>query len=194
MLEYIILGALYKDALTGYDIRKCIDSGIGMFYRASYGSVYPLLGRLSGKGYVICANEVEGKRKKKKYSITESGRKAFIEWLKEDDHDGNSMELFMAKVFYYDLLPREMAYRKISRYEEKLTDYYQELLKKKETYEAMEHPELFYFKLSTLYFGICKLQSIITWCETVKRGKSLDTLIQPIERNEVSCKISYELI
>ena len=46
MLEYIILGTLYTNTLTGYDIRKCIDSGIGMFYRASYGSIYHLLCRL----------------------------------------------------------------------------------------------------------------------------------------------------
>lgn len=182
MLEYIILGTLYTDTLTGYDIRKCIDSGIGMFYRASYGSVYPLLGRLLDKGYVICSNEVEGKREKKKYSITEHGKKAFIQWLEEDDNGSSSIEIFMARVFYYDKLPCDIAYQKISKYEEKLIDYYEDLIKKKEKYEALENKEKFYFKLSTLYFGICKLQSIIMWCETVKRGNSFDTLVQQIKR------------
>lgn len=185
MLEFIILGTLYTNTLTGYDIRKCIDSGIGMFYRASYGSIYPLLVRLFGKGYVICSNEADGKREKKKYSITESGREAFIHWLKEDDKDSNSIETFMARVFYYDKLPSDIAYDKIGKYEEKLIDYYQELIQKKDKYEAMENKEKFYFKLSTLYFGICKLQSIIMWCETVKQGNSFDALVQQIKREEI---------
>jgi DNA-binding PadR family transcriptional regulator len=182
MLEFIILGTLYTDSLTGYDIRKCIEGSIGMFYRASYGSIYPLLGRLLDKGYVICSNEVEGKREKKMYTITECGRKNFIKWLEEDDHDVNSMESFMAKVFYYDKLPFDIASNKISMYEKKLLDYYQHLLSKKESFDVMENKKEFYFKLSTLYFGICKLQSIITWCETVKNGNDLDTLVQQIGR------------
>lgn len=31
--------------------------------------------------------------------------------------------------------------------------------------------------------GICKLQSIITCCETVKRGNSFDTVVQQIKYN-----------
>jgi DNA-binding PadR family transcriptional regulator len=179
MLEFIILGTLYTNTLTGYDIRRCIEDGIGMFYKASYGSIYPILSKLLEKGYVVYVDGMQGKRLKKEYSITEQGKKAFIEWLKEDEDSNNDIESFMAKVFFFDKLPRSLAYKKMNEYEEKLLDYKNNLIKKKEKYEAFENKDEFYFKISTLYFGICKLQNIITWCETVKQGNDLETLIQP---------------
>lgn len=177
MLEYIILGTLYTNTLTGYDMRKCIESGIGMFYRASYGSIYPILGKLLEKNYVVCMNEVQGKRVKTKYSITERGKEAFLIWLQEDSDTNSSIESFMAKVYFFDQLPAELVVNKIKEYQEKLYVYQADLIKKKETYDALEHKDLFYYKLSTLYFGICKLQSIISWCETVKQGIDLETLL-----------------
>lgn len=182
MLEFIILGTLYTDTLTGYDIRKCIEGGIGMFYRASYGSIYPILSKLLVKGYVVCADEAQGKRVKKKYSITAGGKKEFMKWLNEDNDSCNFIESIMAKVFFFDKIPRDLAYEKISEYEEKLQDYQKNLMIKKEKYEKLENKDAFYFKLSTLYFGICKLQSIMKWCETVKTGNDLETLISPGKR------------
>ena len=177
MLEFIVLGTLYTNSLTGYDIKKCIEGGIGMFYKASYGSIYPILSKLLEKGYVVCADEVQCKRVKKKYSITACGKKEFMKWLDEDNVIGNSIESTMAKVFFFDRIPRDLAYKKISEYEESLRDYQKNLMIKKEKFEKLENRDAFYFKLSTLYFGICKLQSIIQWCETVKQGNDLETLL-----------------
>lgn len=184
MLEFIILGLLYKRALTGYDIKKYIDGGINMFYKVSYGSLYPLLNKLLKGGYVICSCEMDGKREKKIYTITGSGKKAFIKWLEADENESSSIEAFMARVYYYDLLPAEVAANIIARYENKLVDYLQDLIKKKEKYEEISNIDDYYFKLSTLYFGICKLQSIIEWCETVKNKKNLNILVQQSERKE----------
>ena len=181
MLEFIILGTLYTNTLTGYDIRKWMEEGIGMFYRASYGSIYPLLGKLEEKGYVICTEEVQGKRMKRKYHITECGKEVFMNWLNENTDCGNSIESFMAKVFFFDLLPSDLAYKKVKEYKERLLDYQRSLIEKKKKYEALENKESYYFKISTLYFGICKLQSIIMWCETVKQGNDLENLIIPMK-------------
>ena len=175
MLEFIILGTLYTNSLTGYDIKKCIEDGVGMFYKASYGSVYPILGKLLNRGYVYCDKEEQGKRISKKYSITEYGKDEFVKWLNDDsDKSGSSIELFMAKVFFFDMLPPNLAYEKIDEYKKRLLVYQQNLIKKKEKYENLENIDDFYFKMSTLYFGLCKLQSIIMWCETVKQGTKLE--------------------
>ena len=40
MLESIALGMLLEKDLTGYDIKKFIENGIGVFYKASFGSLY----------------------------------------------------------------------------------------------------------------------------------------------------------
>ena len=39
MLESIILGMVSDNDFTGYDIKKLIENGIGVFYKASYGSL-----------------------------------------------------------------------------------------------------------------------------------------------------------
>lgn|SRR5574344_1545986 len=179
MLEFIILGTLFKCSdLTGYDIRKYIEEGIGMFYKASYGSIYPILNKLLQQGYVTCKGELEGKREKKKYVITDEGRKVFIEWLEEDLPKGSSMESFMAKVFFFDALPDKNAADKITAYELKLVAYKNELVEQSKQYETLKNKKDFYYKLSTLYFGICKLQSIIDWCDVVKQRKELEQLVQ----------------
>ena len=36
MIDYIVLGMVQDEALTGYDVKKWIESGIGNFYKASY--------------------------------------------------------------------------------------------------------------------------------------------------------------
>lgn len=43
MLEYIVLGMVNYEDMTGYDIKKYIESGISVFYKASFGSLYPIL-------------------------------------------------------------------------------------------------------------------------------------------------------
>lgn len=184
MLEYVMLGTLFDNTLTGYDIRKCIESGVGMFYRASYGSIYPILSKLLEKGYVVCIDEVQSNRVKKKYSITECGKNEFMKWLMEDHASSSSIESTMVKVFFFDKLPRQEAFKKISEYEEKLQDYQMKLISKKEKFEKLENKDTFYFKLSTLYFGICKLQSIMQWCETVKLGNDLDSLLLQVNQEE----------
>lgn len=50
--------------MSGYDMKKTVDSSVGLFYRTSYGSLYPALKRLANKGLLSVA-EAEGGRNKK---------------------------------------------------------------------------------------------------------------------------------
>lgn len=180
MLEYIILGILFEGPATGYEIRKNMEQGIGMFYKASFGSIYPLLARLSESGDIVnaCEQEAAASRNKKEYHITESGKNNFRTWLGDLEDTGNSMEAFMAKVYFYDHLLPEEASQGIAVYKEKLSCYLQELLKKSETYKDVEN--CCYHRLSTLYFGICKLQAMIQWCEVTRNKGSMQDLVQSL--------------
>lgn len=184
LLEYIILGILYSKPLTGYDIRKDIEIGIDMFYKASYGSLYPLLSKLLDKQYVCCVEEQHGKRMKKIYHITSEGKNAFIGWLEAPIEPGSSMEAFMARVYFYDKLSYKISSIRIVEYEKHLVDYLNDLIKKREQFMNLPNQEQFYYKLSTLYFGICKLQSIIMWCRTVSGRNELESLILPMNGEE----------
>jgi len=42
-LDCVILGLLSHEDLTGYEIKKRIDTGLKLFWSASFGSIYPTL-------------------------------------------------------------------------------------------------------------------------------------------------------
>ena len=64
MFDYITLGMVLREELTGYDIKKKIESGIGNLYKASHGSLYPALNKLTDKGYLVMTEQMQGNRKK----------------------------------------------------------------------------------------------------------------------------------
>ena len=186
MLEYIILGVLLKHSMTGYDIRKKIQNGIGMFYKASYGSIYPILKDLEEKKYVVCHEVIKSKRVKKIYTVTKEGAEEFLLWLDSDDKD-IKFEDSMVKVFFYDYLLKEQVEVKICRQKEKLIAYRDELLEERKCYLGLPDQEQYYYKLSTLYYGIAKLNMMIEWCEVTEKGMELEALIH-VEEGENSCK------
>ena len=65
---------------TGYEIKKLASEGhFSHFMEASYGSIYPALGRLTKRELVTLREENQtGKPGRKVYSITDKGRTAFI--------------------------------------------------------------------------------------------------------------------
>ena len=42
-IDLVILGLLFHEDLTGYDIKKRIDGAISFFWKWSFGSIYPAL-------------------------------------------------------------------------------------------------------------------------------------------------------
>ena len=80
--RFVILGLLSHEPMTGYDIKKRIDSTLHYFWSASYGSIYPSLNELEKQELVTKHNQsVEGGRAKIVYEITELGREQLREWL-----------------------------------------------------------------------------------------------------------------
>ncbi len=85
----LCLAILYFGDATGYEIRKNAQEGIfSYFINASYGAIYPALGRLTKEGLVSCREEMQsGKPNKKIYTLTDAGRRAFIEALHQPPAD-----------------------------------------------------------------------------------------------------------
>lgn len=86
----LCLAILYFGDATGYEIKKESTEGkFAHFVDASFGSIYPALARLEADGMVTVREEVQpGKPARKVYSITETGRTAFLSALAEPQaHD-----------------------------------------------------------------------------------------------------------
>lgn len=176
ILEYIILGILMKHPMTGYEIRKDIEQSVGMFYKASYGSVYPILKKHLLRGYVSC-EEVEGSnRKQKRYTLTPQGQQQFNTWLEEEEVK-EDLENSMVRIFFYDRLPVEEVSKRIKNQKVKLEVFRDKLLEQERMYAELPNQESFYYKLSTLYYGIAKIDMMIRWCEAVEKRRSLKKII-----------------
>lgn len=168
MLEFIVLGMVIDRPLTGYDIKKYIQTGIGTFYKASYGSLYPLLKRMAHQGLLNFIEEPYGNRNKIYYEITEQGKSAFFQWLKSPiDFNGNT-DNQLAKIYFFDKLSKDERAGQLTEYEENCTVYLKKLKAMLQEYEGMENKDCFYYKLSTLYYGIAVMETTLGWCRRVR--------------------------
>ena len=67
--DCVILGLLSHEDLTGYEIKKRMDTALKYFWGASYGSIYPALGDLVKRGLASKRDGTENNRNKIIYSI-----------------------------------------------------------------------------------------------------------------------------
>jgi DNA-binding PadR family transcriptional regulator len=80
--EAAILGLLSAGPLSGYDLAKRIETGVGMFWSPARSGIYAVLPRLVDKGYATRRTVAQKRRPDKHlYRITEEGRKALRSWI-----------------------------------------------------------------------------------------------------------------
>lgn len=84
--KYVILGMLARTSLTGYNMRKWIESEYSHFWQESFGQIYPTLKRLVAQGLAEKASDRKGVNGRGQivYSITASGRDVLSEWLRKE--------------------------------------------------------------------------------------------------------------
>lgn len=178
MLEHIILGMLLEHDLTGYDIKKVIEKGIGVFYKASFGSLYPALQRLAKKELLTASEKPKGGRQKIFYHITKEGHDQFFKWLTlpMDIFEGTNTHL--AKVYFFDNLSADIRERQLFEYEINNQNYLRKLFELEKEFKKVNNQECIYFKLSTLYYGILITQNTIQWCQHIRMQEPLSDLIE----------------
>lgn len=179
MLDQIILGILSgSEEISGYDLKKIIETGVGVFYKASYGSLYPALKKLEGHGQVIAVEQPTGGRMKKNYHITAAGSAAFLSWLAEPAEIADGAASHLAKVYFFDRLPPDNRKRQIVQYENSQLQYLRKLQQLEQKFSACEGMEPHYYKLSTLYYGIVLTQETLRWCRHIREEKPLRDLLE----------------
>jgi DNA-binding PadR family transcriptional regulator len=104
--RYLILGLLMAQPLTGYDIKKHVQTALGTVTNASYGTLYPTLHRLLDEGAVEMQEVPQHSRPSKKvYQITDKGRQDLLAWLREPPLDDRVRREFLLKLYLADYLP-----------------------------------------------------------------------------------------
>lgn len=155
MIELVTLGMLMEGKMSGYDIKKLTEQSVGIFYKMSYGSLYPALKRLVQSGFVT-EEETNDSKNKKIYSITDEGRSHFMQWLREP-LQSNKRE-YLIKIFFYDYLDEAVKKQNLIAYQQSIAQHIAQMevvqsIVSKEL-EQLEDKEQYYYRVSVMHYGV----------------------------------------
>ncbi|MEU1788645.1 PadR family transcriptional regulator [Streptomyces sparsogenes] len=134
ILEFAILGLLRESPMHGYELRKRLNTSLGVFRAFSYGSLYPCLKTLVANGWLIeepgsapeeaLAATLAGRRAKIVYRLTAEGKERFEELLAHTGPDAWEDEHFGVRFAFFGQTSRDVRMRVLegrrSRLEERL--------------------------------------------------------------------------
>ena len=183
-LSHAILGLLTYRPLTGYGLKKIFDKSISHVWAASLSQIYRELSALEKKGYVSSTiKKQEDRPDKKIYSITEEGRKAFQEWLKDFSGTFSSpkRDEFMLKIFFGSKLEKEQL----------ITEFRQFILQKKQYLKVLTEIGKNIGEYRSEFAIDASSNEEIFWNFTIRRGQiTLEAMIKWAEE----CIIELEKI
>jgi DNA-binding PadR family transcriptional regulator len=89
LLDLAVLGLLHESPMHGYELRKRLNAMLGSFRALSYGTLYPCLKSLVGRGWIVESSALDapaastGGRAKVVYELTAEGKERFQDLLGE---------------------------------------------------------------------------------------------------------------
>ena len=169
-MNQVILGLLNHENLTGYEIKKRIDGSLHYFWKGSFGSIYPTLTSLEEQGMVTKVdNDVDSKRERIVYGITETGREQLIKWL-EDSKTSNSLKYEMLlKLFFGSVVDNAVSISTISEFENEIAKDLSVLRMYKENLSKELNKRAHIFFYLTVSFGIETYEAYLRWCTEAKQ-------------------------
>lgn len=107
-VKTILLGSLFDQSLSGYDLKKLFSLSFAFFSGLSYGSIYPALKKLEAEGLITMTLEIqENAPNRKVYTITKAGRQAFLQALKAPFDFERHKNALLMRMFFFAHLSRE---------------------------------------------------------------------------------------
>jgi DNA-binding PadR family transcriptional regulator len=168
-LDCVILGLLSHEELTGYEIKKRMDTTLKYFWGASYGSIYPTLNELVERGLATKRGNSESKRNKLIYTITDNGRSYLKEWLKLPVEKDELRYETLLKLFFGNEQGNEQAISHITAFQEKIEKELPYLLaSEKVLKENLDEDDTHKYYLLTVKFGIKTYHAYLEWCKEAK--------------------------
>ena len=165
-----LLGLLSLEPMTGYEIRKMVDSSIGNFWSESYGQIYPTLKRLEKEGAITSKTETQagpgGGRESRRYALTDAGRTRLENWLQVPAKPQVPRHELLLKLFFGELTEVDTMVRQVGEWRQMYADN----LARYQAIEAQlrklyaNHPGLNYW-IFTLRYGIAEAEGQMRWAD-----------------------------
>ncbi|MDO5558321.1 MAG: PadR family transcriptional regulator [Oscillospiraceae bacterium] len=155
--------------MTGYEIKKNIDSTLHFFWSGSFGSIYPTLSALEKNGYVTKQDVSGNKREKYKYFITQTGKDFLTDWLSDPSAKDELRYETLLKLFFSGSLGKEKTAQRIDAFEAKIRAELPFLeMCEANLAKAGDNPDHVNYLL-TVRFGIETYNGYLRWCEGAKK-------------------------
>lgn len=113
MLEFAVLGLLHEGPMHGYELRRRLNSRLGVFRALSFGTLYPCLAGLQGRNLVSvdrdapAATAPSGRRQRITYTLTDAGRATFTEVAGRSDPGSWEDDAFDVRLTFFSRTERE---------------------------------------------------------------------------------------
>lgn len=167
-MDYVLLGLLSHEPMTGYEMKKRLDTSLKFFWGGSYGSIYPTLNQLEQEGKVTKEDTSSNGREKISYSITDTGREALKDWLKKPAEKDEIRYETLLKLFFGNETGFDGAKEHIDRFEEKCKDELQILNMFAENLSHYLEDDTHKYYYLTVRFGIRTYESYLDWCKEAR--------------------------
>lgn len=169
-LDCVILGLLSHENLTGYEIKKRMDTALKYFWGASYGSIYPTLNGLIDRGLATKKEDTTSKRNKQIYTITDDGRNYLKKWLTLPVEKDEIRFETLLKVFFGGGQDAEYTLAHIESFQSKTEKDLSSLLEyEKRLKNCLNEDDAHKYYLLTVEFGIKTYHAYLSWCKDAKK-------------------------
>lgn len=169
-MDVVILGLLAHESLSGYEIKKRMDTTLQLFWRASFGSIYPTLKKLSVEDMVTKLETKENGRKKDIYTITIKGQEHLKRWLEEESNKDEIRYETLLKLFFGSEIGEQGTLKHINQFEDKIK---KELPFIKQSISILSNlkkdEDAHKYYLLTAMFGKKVYEAYLDWCKETKR-------------------------
>ncbi len=169
-LKYAILGLLYNENLTGYDLYLKFGGPLSEFWSAKHSQIYPELKKLAEEGVVSYDIEIAGTSLEKKvYSITEAGREDFLNWLSTiEPMQATPKDVFRLRLFFAAYLEPEARLAMLSEHLEEHRLRLAHLRRKNEDVFAVipEKDSALFFDYLVWLNAVMREETTCRWLET----------------------------
>ncbi|WHY87396.1 PadR family transcriptional regulator [Neobacillus novalis] len=149
-IQDVILGFIYEEPMSGYDIKQMMENSVSYFFDASFGAIYPALRKMEKEGLVEKrVIQQDGKPNKNLFVITESGKEQFQHYLNSPINPTITRSDILIRIFFGRFTTKEKIQRWLEEEREKSQAMLDNLNRIAEMYPDMEQHKRF-----TLEFGI----------------------------------------
>lgn len=172
-MDKIILGLLFLGSRTIYQLRDRINRGMNLMYSSSMGSIQAAIKKLLDRGHIRYTEMVGDGKYRKIYSITDSGKACFLDWVNSPMEPQGAKNPELTKVYFMGMADGQNREAILEKYVCHLKEQYNALriiCKEADSAEVpAEHRDIVFFQLAAARYGRDLMAFNIRWYENLLR-------------------------